>query len=141
VFLKIWLDFCFELNYAGILILIYEIFMGGGQSKGDGGNGSSSKNISSNVVERSKPTGIAPRSIGFGNDITAFKDPSDKYSYPSNSTSRGGEGISNIGNIGSNNSNSWSNSGQGKLNPQVAKQITDKINVSEKCNPKRDRSS
>lgn len=65
--------------------------MGGNQSKGSS-DGSSNKNISNNVVERSKPTGIPPRSIGFGNDITAFKDPSDKYSYPSNTASRGGEG-------------------------------------------------
>ena len=87
---------------------------------------SSKKNISTNVVERSKPTGIAPRSIGIGNDITAYKDPSDKYSYPSNTISRGGEGGK-----GGQWGYSGSNSGQIKINPQVAKQITDKINASE----------
>ena len=87
---------------------------------------SSKKNISTNVVERSKPTGIAPRSIGIGNDITAYKDPSDKYSYPSNTISRGGEGGK-----GGQWGYSGSNNGQTKINPQVAKQITDKISSSE----------
>jgi hypothetical protein len=61
-------------------------------SKG-GGNGSGNSYVkSSNIVERSKPSGKGTISIGFGKDITTFKDPSDKYSYPSNTSSKSGYG-------------------------------------------------
>jgi hypothetical protein len=62
-------------------------------------------------------------SLGIGGHWTTYKDPS---SYPSNTTSKGGEGGK-----GGQWGYSGSNNGQTKINPQVAKQITDKISTSE----------
>lgn len=75
-----------------------------------------------NVVERSKPTGVRTISLGIGGDWTTYKDPS---SYPTSTSNGGG------GNKGGQWGYSGSNNGQIKINPQVAKQITDKISSSE----------
>ena len=102
--------------------------MGGNQSKGSS-DGSSNKND-----KNSRQMGISSdfdkdktiySNNGVGNVFTNTGKPYYE-SYLSNTTSKGGEGGK-----GGQWGYSGSNNGQTKVNPQVAKQITDKINASE----------